>query len=105
MEKRQELSPSEAIRGKSSRERREEWQAMSPVSPPRTLPGVWLKVSHINGPFPTMSAAPSIWYAAVDAPQMSPGGKSRGRQHLLPFPSSGPPFWWRGALDGPCAEG
>ena len=34
---------------------------MSPVSPPRTFPGVWLKVSHTDGPRPPAVAAPSIW--------------------------------------------
>ncbi len=34
---------------------------MSPVSPPRTLPGVWLKVSHTDGPLPSRLVAPSIW--------------------------------------------
>ena len=34
---------------------------MSPVSPPRTLPGVRLKVSQTDTPRPSSAAAPSIW--------------------------------------------
>src|SRR3984885_9997633 len=50
---------------------------MSPVSPPRTLPGVWLNVSQTEGPRPSVVAAPSIWYAAVAAPQTKPAGNVR----------------------------
>src|SRR5579863_6237788 len=50
---------------------------MSPVSPPRTLPGVWLKVSQTDGPRPSAVAPPSIWYAAVAAPQTKPAGNVR----------------------------
>src|ERR1700722_3970759 len=50
---------------------------MSPVSPPRTLPGVWLNVSQIDGPRPSVVAAPSIWYAAVAAPQTKSAGNVR----------------------------
>ena len=45
---------------------------MSPVSPPRTLPGVRLNVSQTEGPRPSASVAPSIWYAAVAAPHLKP---------------------------------
>ncbi len=34
---------------------------MSPVSPLRTLPGVRLKVSQMEGVRPSSVAAPSIW--------------------------------------------
>ena len=34
---------------------------MSPVSPPRTLPGVRLKVSQTDVPLPSAFAAPSTW--------------------------------------------
>src|SRR6202042_1814593 len=46
----------------------------SPVSPWKVLPGVWLNVSQIDGPFPSASGAPSIWYAAVAAPHRNPSG-------------------------------
>ncbi|MCQ0013820.1 hypothetical protein [Actinomadura madurae] len=36
-------------------------------------------MSQIEGPRPSSRAAPSIWYAAVAAPQTKPGGKVRGR--------------------------
>lgn len=36
-------------------------QAMSPVSPPVTLPGVWEKVSRMEGVRPPSATAPSIW--------------------------------------------
>ena len=45
----------------------------------RPGPGVWLKVSQIEGVRPSSAAAPSIWYAAVAAPQRNPGGKVRRR--------------------------
>src|SRR4028119_565526 len=48
---------------------------MSPVSPCSTLPGVWEKVSQIEGPLPPSFAAPSIWYEAVAAPHKKPSGK------------------------------
>src|SRR5262245_14528753 len=48
---------------------------MSPVSPLWTLPGVRLKVSQIDAVRPPSAAAPSIWYAAVAAPQTKPAGK------------------------------
>src|SRR3712207_1048498 len=47
---------------------------MSPVSPWRTLPGVWEKVSQIEGPRPSSSTAPSIWYEAVAVPHRNPSG-------------------------------
>src|SRR3712207_3714105 len=47
---------------------------MSPVSPWRTLPGVWEKVSQMEGPRPSSSTAPSIWYEAVAAPHKNPSG-------------------------------
>src|SRR5215212_6186199 len=40
-------------------------------------PGVWLKVSQIDGPRPSSATAPSIWYAAVAVPKTKPGGKRR----------------------------
>ena len=57
-------------------------QAMSPVSPFQTAPGVWLKVSQIDGPRPSAWTAPSIWYEAVAVPQRKPGGKGRGGPSL-----------------------
>src|SRR5262249_37521151 len=48
---------------------------MSPVSPPRTLPGGWGKESQTDGPRPPAAAAPSIWYAAEPDPQVKPAGK------------------------------
>jgi hypothetical protein len=51
---------------------------MSPVSPPRTLPGVWLNVSQTDRPRPSSATAPSIWYAAVAAPQVKPSGNRNG---------------------------
>src|ERR1700729_2439026 len=36
--------------------------------------GVWLNVSQIDGPLPSASGAPSIWYAAVAAPHRNPSG-------------------------------
>ncbi len=38
-------------------------------------PGSWLKVSQIDRPPPSSATAPSIWKAAVAAPQMKPSGK------------------------------
>src|SRR5450631_1953568 len=49
---------------------------MSPLSPPATRPGVWLKVSQIDRPRPPTSTAPSIWYAAVATPSSKPRGSS-----------------------------
>ena len=40
------------------------------------MPGVWENVSQIEGDRPSSEAAPSIWYAAVAAPQRKPGGKA-----------------------------
>ncbi len=51
---------------------------MSPVSPPAVLPGVWLKVSQIEGVRPPSRTAPSIWYAEVAAPQRKAEGKVTG---------------------------
>ncbi|CAM5510021.1 hypothetical protein SCALM49S_06866 [Streptomyces californicus] len=48
---------------------------MSPVSPLRTLPGVRLNVSQIDGVRPPSAAPPSIWYAAVAVPHRNPVGK------------------------------
>jgi hypothetical protein len=39
-----------------------------------TLPGVWLKVSQIDGPRPSSETAPSIWYAEVALPHRNFGG-------------------------------
>src|SRR3712207_3082971 len=47
---------------------------MSPVSPWRTLPGVWEKVSQIEGPRPSSSIASSIWYEAVAVPHKKLSG-------------------------------
>src|SRR3712207_9204181 len=47
---------------------------MSPVSPWRTLPGVCEKVSQMEGPRPSSSTAPSIWYEAVAVPHKKPSG-------------------------------
>src|SRR5918998_1417762 len=47
---------------------------MSPVSPCRTLPGVWENVSQMEGPRPSSSTAPSIWYEAVAVPHKNPSG-------------------------------
>jgi hypothetical protein len=41
------------------------------------LPGVWLKVSQIEGVRPSSRTAPSIWYAEVAEPQRKAGGKAR----------------------------
>src|SRR4051812_47439594 len=49
-----------------------------PVSPLSILPGVAEKVSQIDGARPSSSTAPSIWYAAVAAPQPNCGGNSYG---------------------------
>ncbi|CAM5603028.1 hypothetical protein STENM223S_02357 [Streptomyces tendae] len=51
---------------------------MSPVSPPAVFPGVWLKVSQIEGVRPSSRTAPSIWYAEVAAPHRKAGGKVTG---------------------------
>jgi hypothetical protein len=50
--------------------------ATSPVSPFQTLPGVWEKVSQMEGPRPSSSKAPSTWYDAVAEPNVKPGGKT-----------------------------
>jgi hypothetical protein len=42
------------------------------------LPGVWLKVSQIDGVRPSSRTAPSIWYADVAAPHRKAGGKVTG---------------------------
>lgn len=42
-----------------------ESSATLPVSPLSVLPGVCEKVSQMEGPRPSVSHAPSIWYAAV----------------------------------------
>src|SRR3712207_2016073 len=47
---------------------------MSPVSPWRTSPGVWEKVSQMEGPRPSSFTAPSIWYEAVAVPHRNPSG-------------------------------
>src|SRR2546423_13729661 len=39
------------------------------------MPGVWLKVSQIEGPRPSSLTAPSIWYDAVATPQTKSSGK------------------------------
>src|SRR5450756_1058524 len=50
---------------------------MSPWSPPSTRPGVWLKVSQMDGPRPSSVTAPSIWYDAVAAPHRKSWGNAR----------------------------
>ena len=77
IENRYAATPSPAISRTSSAYRWYESQATSPVSPPRTAPGVWLKVSQIDGPRPSSATAPSIWYAAVAVPNWKPGGNWR----------------------------
>src|SRR4029453_3491388 len=47
---------------------------MSPTSPCSILPGVCENVSQIDGPLPSASCAPSIWYAAVAVPHRKPSG-------------------------------
>lgn len=42
-----------------------ESSATSPLSPLAVLPGVWEKVSQMEGPRPSVFHAPSIWYDAV----------------------------------------
>src|ERR1700747_84635 len=49
---------------------------MSPVSPPRTLPGVAQNRSQTLSPRPSSWAAPSIWYDAVAAPQRKSAGNA-----------------------------
>ena len=46
---------------------------------PRPRPGCSLKVSQMDGVRPSVAAAPSIWYAAVAAPQRKPSGKRAPR--------------------------
>src|SRR3974390_2929668 len=40
------------------------------------LPDEWVNVSHTDGPLPSSSQAPSIWYADVATPHAKPGGKA-----------------------------
>ena len=49
------------------------------MSPFQVRPGVWLKVSQMEGPRPSSWAAPSIWYAAVAAPSRKSFGMRTGR--------------------------
>src|SRR5680860_694559 len=56
---------------------------MSPVSPPATLPGVWLKTSQMDAPRPSARTAPSIWYAAVAAPHRNGAGASTRTLSIL----------------------
>ena len=41
------------------------------------LPGVWAKVSQIDGPLPSSFQAPSIWYDEVATPYRKPSGNPR----------------------------
>src|SRR5262245_21094517 len=54
-------------------------QATSPVSPPRTRPGVLQNVSQIEGPRPSSDVAPSTWYAEVAEPHRKSSGTAEGR--------------------------
>ena len=47
-----------------------------PVSPLATRPGSVVKRSQMLSPRPSSFAAPSVWYAAVAAPQANRGGKT-----------------------------
>lgn len=76
-EKRYAFTPRSAISRTSSALRCMWSAAVSPVSPFSTLPGVWLKVSQIDGVRPISRAPPSIWYAAVAVPHRKSGGKLR----------------------------
>src|SRR5215470_14859743 len=44
------------------------------------FPGVWANTSQINGPFPSSSQAPSIWYEDVATPQWNPSGNRRSAE-------------------------
>ena len=79
------------------------------MCPPTVRPGVWLKVSQIDGVRPSSVAAPSIWYAAVAAPHRKSAREGdralRVEQadalagcwvgHDLTAPSMIPPMIWR----------
>jgi len=54
-------------------------QATSPVSPMNVRLGVCENVSQMLGPRPSTAADPSIWYAAVAAPQTNSGGNRLAR--------------------------
>ena len=59
------------------------WSAATrPSSPPRTLPGVAQNVSQIDGPRPSRSTPPSIWYDEVETPHTKSSGRSDRRGSL-----------------------
>src|SRR5207302_8810536 len=57
--------------------------ATSPVVPSWILPGVWAKVSQMDGPRPSSWTAPSIWYAEVAVPQRKRSGNVRARGAVM----------------------
>src|SRR5690606_27799875 len=66
---------------------------MSPVSPPAVRPGVWLKVSQMDGVRPSSRTAPSIWYAEVAAPQRKTEGKATGVTGVAESGMEALPLW------------
>src|SRR5690606_32420271 len=51
------------------------WSVATSASlPSRILPGVWVKVSQIDGERPSSSTAPSIWNADVATPHQNSFG-------------------------------
>ena len=62
----------------------------SGVSPPATLPGTRAKVSQIESCRPSACTAPSIWAAAVAAPQRKSGWPAAGRSRTGHQPFTAP---------------
>ena len=59
-----------------------------------TAPGVWEKVSQIDGVRPSSATAPSIWYDAVATPQTKPSGKRADRSGAVAVCSAVPSVRW-----------